>query len=369
MRAQNNTTLWIFYPDFREKLSDDLKALKTSLGAVGKKRLAQLATGELHSTVDEGSKPHASEDETDARVERQDGGTYVIKMKLASAPTGRDATEARLLSYQKPCIEVFLSNFTSRLPLPEVITRLKGVFDFNLMELSNSSASAMEELLTHGDDDIDWLVTNIFPMLDAQLLKNQALKVRLWVKERYDRFYDKDEADPSWTKKRRDAHVPKPHIRISGPDSIMEALFATPGVVGVYIEQYLHVSDYMIALDIKTADVERVGSHMQLIKTKLRTSLHDSTFAALVFLSFNLPHLHEIDLDVLIKAWKKAGHMLPINRNDAESRVLRRLKSASSATFFLKKGSPFLPTDFEFLKKESIFVPYKDDDDDDDEGD
>ena len=144
----------------------------------------------------------------------------------------------------------------------------------------------------------------------------------------------------------------------------MEALFATPGVVGLYIEQYLHLADYMIALDIKTADVERVGSHMQLVKTKLRTSLHDTTFAALVFLSFNLPYLHEVDIDVLITAWKKAGHKLPINKNDAESRVLRRLKSASSATFFLKKESPYLrlPTNFEFLKKKSIFVQEKDDD-------
>ena len=101
---------------------------------------------------------------------------------------------------------------------------------------------------------------------------------------------------------------------------------------------------------------------MQLVKTKLRTSLHDTTFAALVFLSFNLPYLHEVDIDVLITAWKKAGHRLPINKNDAESRVLRRLKSASSATFFLKKGNPYLPTNFEFLKKKSIFVQEKDDD-------
>lgn len=32
-------------------------------------------------------------------------------------------------------------------------------------------------LQTHGDDDIDWLVEKYFPMLDAQILKNQALKV------------------------------------------------------------------------------------------------------------------------------------------------------------------------------------------------
>ena len=117
---------------------------------------------------------------------------------------------------------------------------------------------------------------------------------------------------------------------------------------------------------------KRVGSHMQLVNTKLRTSLHDSTFAALVFLSFNLPHLHEIDFDVLIAAWKKAGHRLPINKNDAESRVLRRLKSASTSTYFLNMGSPFLPTDFDFLKNNKLFAQSAaaaadDDDDHDDE--
>ena len=39
----------------------------------------------------------------------------------------------------------------------------------------------------------------------------------------------------------------------------------------------VHLADYMIAYYIKSADVERVGSHMQLIKTKLRTSLSDQT--------------------------------------------------------------------------------------------
>ena len=287
MRAQKDTTLWIFFPDFRQKLRDDLTALKTTLGPVGKNRLAQLAAGELHSTVDAASKPHAKAGESDARVERRDDGNFVVKMKLLGAPSGgHDATTQRLLSHQTPNVACLLSNFNARLPMPEIILRLKGVFDFNLMELPNSSTGAFEKLQTHGDADIDWLVLNFFPMLDAQTLKNQALKVRLWVKENYARFYDKDEADPTWRQRRRRAHVPKPHIRISGPDSIMEALFATPGVVGMHIEQYLHLADYMIALDIKTADVERVGSHMQLVKTKLRTSLHDSTFAALVFLSF-----------------------------------------------------------------------------------
>ena len=195
-------------------------------------------------------------DEVDARVQSQNNGSYVIKVKLLGAPTGgRVATEQRLLSYQKSNAACLVTNFKTRLPMPDIIAPLKAVFDFNLMELSNSSPGAFNELQTHGDADIDWLVQNFFPMLDPQILKNQALKVRLWVKENYARFYDKDEPDPSWSRKRRQSHVPKPHIRISGPNSIMEALFATPGVVKMHIDQYLHLADYMIALDIKTADV------------------------------------------------------------------------------------------------------------------
>jgi hypothetical protein len=119
--------------------------------------------------------------------------------------------------------------------------------------------------------------------------------------------------------------------------------------LGLDIPQYLHVADYMIAFNMKSADVERVGSHMQLIKTKFRTSLHDQTFMALVFLSFNLPFLHEIDIGTLVAAWKAAGHRMPIRKNDADSIVLTRLHAEATPTFFLKKGSPYLPTDFGFL--------------------
>jgi hypothetical protein len=371
VKAQNDSTLWIFYPDMLTRLCDDLKALRTSPGPVGKKRLSQLAQGELHSTVDaSSSKPRVRDGETDARVEPQGDGTFIIKIKLLGAPAaGRDETVRRLLVLQHGNVESIISNLKSRLPLSELLVRLKGVFDFNLMELSNPSPAAFEKIQTHGDDDIEWLVEKYFPMLDAQILKNQALKVRLYVKNNYGRFFDTDEADPSWRTKRRQSHVPKPSIRIAGPDSIMEALFSSPAVVGIHIEQYLHLADYMIALDIKTADVERVGSHMQLVKggkDARRSSLHNTTYAALVFLSFNLPHLHEIDLDVLITAWKKAGHLLPIHKNGAESRVLSRLKSRSSSTFFMKKNSPFLPTNFDFLGKSSFFVEPESDDDDED---
>ena len=46
---------------------------------------------------------------------------------------------------------------------------------------------------------------------------------------------------------------------------------------------------------VTQCDTERVGSVMNLVKTKKRTNLGHYTFAALVFLAFNLPWLHEMD--------------------------------------------------------------------------
>jgi len=272
------------------------------------------------------------------------------KMKLAAAPGDTEATTARILAYQRPPVQTLIANIESRLPVPDILLKLKKVFDFNQMELTNEDAGAFEILQTHGDAEIDWLVENFFPMLDAETLKSQSLAVKIFVKENHARFYNADEAETTWTLKRRTRHVPKPGLRIAGKGSILEALFCTPGIIALPIEQYLHIADFMIAFDIKSADVERVGSHMQLIKTKLRTSLADQTFKSLVFLSFNLPHLHEIDVDILVKSWKAAGHRLPITREDADSIVLRRMRNDESQTFFLKKGSRFHPSNFKFLK-------------------
>ena len=218
------------------------------------------------------------------------------------------------------------------------------------MELNSQCPLAFEELQTRGDDAIEWLVKNYFPMLDPQILKNQALKVRLWAKERHDRFLDKDEADPSWSKARRDKHKPRPRLRIVGRSSIAEALFkgAVPD-----IEQFLHVFDDMIARSLTSCDVERAGSQVTLTKNKLRTLLDDDIFADLVFLAFNLPYLHEIDTNLLVRAWKAAGHRLPLNKNDADSIVLTRLleRTSPSRGFFLKKDSPYKPTDLSFLRE------------------
>ena len=89
--------------------------------------------------------------------------------------------------------------------------------------------------------------------------------------------------------------------------------------------------------------MERTGSQVNLVKTKLRTNMNDDIYTDLVQLAFNLPFLHEIDIKLLVKAWKDAGHKLPLNKNDADSIVLTRLRSRESHDrgFYLKRDSPF----------------------------
>ena len=49
--------------------------------------------------------------------------------------------------------------------------------------------------------------------------------------------------------------------------------------------------------------------------------------------------LHELDVELLVAEWEKAGHKLPINANKAASLVLARMGSMESAGFMLKKSS------------------------------
>jgi len=120
----------------------------------------------------------------------------------------------------------------------------------------------------------------------------------------------------------------------------------------------------MISYDITTADVERIGSHMQLIKSPLRCSQSNTTFAALTFLSFNLPVLHEVDIEILVDAWEGSKHQLPIHKNGAESRVLSRLKGRVTPTFLFKKNSylPKAENKFDWIKARAFEDLVEDDD-------
>ena len=97
---------------------------------------------------------------------------------------------------------------------------------------------------------------------------------------------------------------------LTGEGSVFEELFSRFGVYRKSIPLFLHVADYMIALTWQSCCGERAGSHINLTKTKGCTGLVDETFDALVFNTFNMPHLHEMDFAAFVKRWSDEGHQM-----------------------------------------------------------
>mmetsp|Transcript_36561 Transcript_36561/g.90693 ORF Transcript_36561/g.90693 Transcript_36561/m.90693 type:complete len:82 (+) Transcript_36561:390-635(+) len=75
---------------------------------------------------------------------------------------------------------------------------------------------------------------------------------------------------------------------------------------------------------------------MTLSKTLMRSSLADKTFAMLVWVSFNSPPAYQLDMSLFVREWKVHGHKGALHNQeweDAERRVLARLRSVRKATF------------------------------------
>ena len=98
----------------------------------------------------------------------------------------------------------------------------------------------------------------------------------------------------------------------------------------------------MISFMWQSCNAERAGSHMNRTKTLERTGLHDDIFDSLMFCTFNMPFLHEIDFDLLMKAWEKAGHKSGTFKGidgdslDSSSKVIKRQLEKKSSTFLFK---------------------------------
>ena len=105
----------------------------------------------------------------------------------------------------------------------------------------------------------------------------------------------------------------------------------------------LHLADYMIAMMWKSCCGERAGSHINNTKTLRRTGLGDGTFDEMVFSTFNMPNLHEMNLKLAIKKWRKDGHMMGTTEeamagdsSEASSQVLRRHLANKTSAFLFK---------------------------------
>ena len=206
--------------------------------------------------------------------------------------------EKRLKKFQKEFTEAMLGAYDNRLQDPEVAKRLRMIFDFRRMPLQDNPA-AQVQLQSWSNEDIEWIAKEKFPELDVSVLKNQAFTARMFVKANKERFMQLvDNNDPSKGKA----------LILTGEGSIFEELFSRSDVCTQPIPLFLHVADYMISFMWQSCNAERAGSHMNRTKTLERTGLHDDIFDSLMFCTFNMPFMHEIDFDLIMEAWEKAGH-------------------------------------------------------------
>jgi hypothetical protein len=94
---------------------------------------------------------------------------------------------------------------------------------------------------------------------------------------------------------------------LTGDGSIFEDFFSRSDVLSAPITMFFYVADYLIAFMWKSGCGERAGSHINRTKLKGRTSLNGDTFNSLIFNTFNMPHLHEMDFTAFVKRWADEG--------------------------------------------------------------
>ena len=129
-----------------------------------------------------------------------------------------------------------------------------------------------------------------FPLLsfDADELWVQTKLVTKWVKSHYSSFYDSKSKG----------------LQLYGENGIFHMLHKKRGdICGGPLESFFIMVDYMVSYKVSQSDMERIGSDMNLTKTDLRKNLGDLTYRALVFVAFNMPPAHLLDMQPFLDAW------------------------------------------------------------------
>ena len=84
---------------------------------------------------------------------------------------------------------------------------------------------------------------------------------------------------------------------------------------------------------------------MNRTKTLERSGILDGLFDSLMFCTYNMPNIHEIDFEALMREWESEGHKLGtfkgVDGDSAESssKVIKRMLKEKSSTY-LFKGPP-----------------------------
>ena len=92
--------------------------------------------------------------------------------------------------------------------------------------------------------------------------------------------------------------------------------------------------DYMVSYKVSQSDTERIGSDMNLTKTDLRKHLGDLTYRALVFVAFNMPPAHLLDLQPFLDAWAHLNHNMDVTKKASAGDVIGRHLDEHMHTFF-----------------------------------
>ena len=108
-------------------------------------------------------------------------------------------------------------------------------------------------------------------------------------------------------------------------------------IINPHPREFLHMAEYMVSYRFNQSDTERAGSVMNRTKSKERTLLKDDVYEALVFLATNLLNPHEINLEKLARTWIQQEGRRVVNENQAESRVVSRLRAERSSRVVLHK--------------------------------
>ena len=348
-RVQSDAALIIDVPSYRESYRLDLEKLRVSLGAEACRRLESLKVGKLVMADADEANPNRvlrlrgaggddevgedEEDEEDDEEEFLEAEEDAVVGELDLAASTGDV-KARLLGYQQQFVDALLSTFESRIQNHRVAVLLRKVFDFRRMPLQQqASDAAVDALLSWGDAELEELCSTYFPELDVEVVKDEALAMRVYVRDNAGGFLrDKDPTDLSKGKV----------LALTGPGSIFQSLFARSDVCSKVIPHILHIADYMIAFMWQSCNGERAASHLNLVKSKERVLLGDETFDSIVFNTYNMPELHEINFDPIIAKWIKEGRKsgavkgAPGDSTESNSRVIRRHLAKTKATFLFK---------------------------------
>ena len=134
-------------------------------------------------------------------------------------------------------------------------------------------------------------------------------------------------------------------LKLTGEGSIFVELFSRSNVCLQPIPLFLHAADYMISFMWQSCNAERAGSHMNRTKTLERSGILDDLFDSLMFCTYNMPNIHEIDCEALMREWESEGHKLGtfkgVDGDSAESssKVIKRMLAEKSPTFLFKGPS------------------------------